>query len=476
MALCLLQTSPMQLRPFAFACTFTCLGMLAAPPIARADNWRVQSCLNKYDVVKPPDLARYAADPKAFRIRLNELNGYLQMAVDCVNALSPADNKEGWAELQKRDKEKRELLKTAEQNLQKVVSDLAAFDQRAKTLDDRARAKLTSRSEWTALGVEIESFRADLTKAGVADAYRNTLASLDSVYQHAESGVRDGEWKGKVSGIADLAVTKRLPDYKAEDVLDLAKVEAAFLAAKADELVYLKAYDYTWDGLVSESMPTSQHAKDALDRAKESEVRSAEIWRVVEPYSGEGSRRDFGLEAYVPALVWSADGDKIITVDVHGQVHRTTVVASGYHQRTKEIAFERGLAPADKFQATTAKNTHLSTGDLAALEQAGQIKAGTVVALQGIAAKLDKCSAAVWDRAEGQFKALDAANITMATRENRREQLYDKLRAQAIGSCGGQIKAFAATYGSIAKARLASRAKLAKKLRAHVDDLTAGRP
>jgi hypothetical protein len=450
---------------FVLAVAVTATATLA-PALAHAQrNWRVDNCVKRYEHTVP-DPARFRGNVRDLARRVEEARRALQRAVECANALSDADLRAGQAQLQRLDREMRARLAEAERALAEMRASSASLEAAFKALQTRVQDQAMTRVQHEALTAEIAGFEEASAGAGLQFDVRWLRYQMSLRQRDLDKA----EFRARADAFAATSVVARMPELGPDDLHDLAKVEAAFAAARPEDFVRVKAYDHTWDRFTSRYQPTPRHGQDALTRMSPDQYRSARIWSVVAPYADADGQRDVPLAPDQPALVWYADQGDLITIDVDAQIHRTPVIAGGRNQ-PDELAFERGLAAKARWPGTKMDTGYLSTGDLQVLEQAGQVKAGTLAQLQKAATAIDRCAARIWDGARKQFSAIEAANVTERTRENRYQQLYDTLWRQAERACKKEVRAFESAYRKAADARTAARRKTAARLRAIVGAL-----
>ena len=93
---------------------------------------------------------------------------------------------------------------------------------------------------------------------------------------------------------------------------------------------------------------------------------------------------------------------------------------------------------------------------------------GTIKKLRAGQVALNKCTARVGRKFDSAYKAIERANITERTRENRFQQLDDKASRQTHRACQVKVKHINAIVGKIVNNRKRQREALAKRVAAHL--------
>jgi hypothetical protein len=232
-------------------------------------------------------------------------------------------------------------------------------------------------------------------------------------------------------------VSAHFPELQPASSLDLATVGATFARAKPGMIFTLKAgYHAYAPATVHEARePDQVPANNRYGFVARLSFRGTEYFIGV-------SVRIAGLESGTPVLIWDRVGnDKVIVTAPDGGRYEVPLTD-----------LEPGSQPATSWPKPL-RDVYLDEQDLPQLEAAGQVPAGTAKRLEGLSTSAGACGTKIFAAADPQFKAIEVANITQRTRENRANALEDRLNASIQKRCAGAVVKYKTELEKVIDAR-----------------------
>jgi hypothetical protein len=209
--------------------------------------------------------------------------------------------------------------------------------------------------------------------------------------------------------LAKVAVRTKMPDMKAEDSAQLAKIEAAF--AKADAAMFVRYRKPDSNGWVARSqvVPDSHSGfsygggdfstdDDEAKRYAGLAKHGAKLIGVSSPERDMGNhilvrrsdKRD-ELADGTPGLIWEMDGTRATFVTFDGGRYRVDVNQGG----SKSVVIERGAGPESGWPAPL-QDTYVDENVVSSLAKAGALPEQSVKDVEAVDKEWNDCVAKQW--------------------------------------------------------------------------------
>lgn len=251
------------------------------------------------------------------------------------------------------------------------------------------------------------------------------------------------------------SVTKALPQFKAEDAFDLAKVKEAIALVPPESIVHTVPF-VPGNGADYEYRPSPRSAESAAVKGHgDSCVTKKGIAKFGLLSFKESNPGRLGLVVCdtvpgllaenTPGIVWSIQGRKATFVTLDGGV---------YEARTEKLV--PGVPTTDAW-GKPLQHAYLMVRDVDALTKSGHIAAEAAGVFEKARDTWAACNDKVWEKAEPELKKNAAAAIDYNTKEARRAQIVAKYDKVVDAQCGQHQKSYEAAIEKILEPRTKQR-------------------
>lgn len=307
------------------------------------------------------------------------------------------------------------------------------------------------------LQTEVDALEAKYT----ADKQRYAARGheLEQTFKGLDHAIQQTQVKRRTQAVLDSAVVKRLPQFKAEDAIDLKKVAEAFAATEPSHFVHT---------LDSGGNPGTDRRR-YQPSLKEVRTNRTMVVRGTYPRKHDGyvaltaiAGRTRGgptletlygqtpgdLPAGVPGLVWNVIADHLVIL--------VTADGGRYTAYTTSL----GMGVPENPVLGEPKHVPFMWEDMEEFGKAGVIPARLVEQLEDARKKGEECAAKVLAAHEPKYQEIHGSNALPSVRQNRINQLNEKVEQEYVGKCAAHLKAFETAWYTAIEQRLAERKAL----------------
>lgn len=449
---------------------------IAAAPSVAADEAAAKAC---YDTLRNvgnnlPAEHDIQRRPQSARHRLAAATSFLERGRACTAAPGVRAHP-NFPSL-------KQLLETAFQRVADVERDLAQVEQaellRAEAKALRKRVLDSDGSDLPTLREQVQAFVARAT-AAAKDNRRVDSASVtrfEDALAEAEARAASRRASAAKEAIAALAIVDRLPGFRPEDSLDLARVGDALASAPSELLVHTVRLPAQGVRRTGEAPPGSRFStydheliaggpisfdlgRDHRDHQRfVEESKPAGLLRYgaqvdsVAPTLGLAEARLWDLAPGTPGLVWSKAGhDRVVFVTLDGGRYLTDLAA---------LAPGAPSAWPERLQHALLVPQHIER-----LASAGQLPARLHQAVEAASGRWAGCHEKTWSPFKRRLDALDAANLLEDAREARKAQAHDEFQKAVHDKCAAHLKAYEKAVLNAIRHREAERESLYEKVK-----------